>query len=356
MVIKFKKILLGIFCAVFFGICALFSLGMLIPGASVAVEASEDMPEFISDGKINDDFGDQFENWFSKNFAFRGKVVDLFSEIRASLFKTGNDQVIVGKDGFLFFADTVDSYTGLDPMTADEIDGAAKSLLAMSDYAKDHQSKLLFMCAPNKSTVYPDMMPSRYVKCDGMTDLDMLYSKLDELDVDYIDLRETLAEASGSELIYHKRDTHWNGLGALYAFQAMAEREEIAYEDFGEKISVSNFEGDLDSLLYPDKVMYDDNITFNFDGRFIYTSAYTTPMDMQITTRGGGSGKCLMFRDSFANAMIPYIASSFSEVRFERANPYRIDMLDTYQADLVIVEIAERNLRDLIGADSRIGE
>ena len=73
-------------------------------------------------------------------------------------------------------------------------------------------------------------------------------------------------------------------------------------------------------------------------------------MDIRIATRGGGSGKLLMFRDSFANAMIPFAASAFSEVRFERASPYadNIGLLDSFNADFVVAEIAERNLRDLI--------
>ena len=100
--------------------------------------------------------------------------------------------------------------------------------------------------------------------------------------------------------------------------------------------------------------MYDDNTAYDLSELFIYTSAYRTPMDMQITTRGGGEGKLLMFRDSFANAMIPFFASSSLEARFERAVPYRIDLLDTYSADCVIIEIAERNIRTLIGADERI--
>ena len=55
-----------------------------------------------------------------------------------------------------------------------------------------------------------------------------------------------------------------------------------------------------------------------------------------------------MYRDSFANALIPYAASSFSEVRFERAVPYNTKLIDSFDADYVIVEIAERNIKDLI--------
>lgn len=71
-------------------------------------------------------------------------------------------------------------------------------------------------------------------------------------------------------------------------------------------------------------------------------------MDMTITTRGGGQGSLLVFRDSFGSAMIPYFSASFRDVRYERAMPYRIDLLARYPADAVIIEIAERNIPLLI--------
>ena len=52
-----------LFCVLFFCLCAFFSLGMLIPGASSAVEGAE-MPALVTDGRISDGFGDDFETWF----------------------------------------------------------------------------------------------------------------------------------------------------------------------------------------------------------------------------------------------------------------------------------------------------
>ena len=83
-----KRIGTLLFCVLFFCLCAFFSLGMLIPGASSAVEGAE-MPKLITDGRISDGFGDDFETWFSKRFAFRGKVVDLFSQLKETVFATG---------------------------------------------------------------------------------------------------------------------------------------------------------------------------------------------------------------------------------------------------------------------------
>ena len=354
-----KKTLLILYCALFLLPCAFFSLGMLIPGAANAAEGAE-MPKLLeghSIAAINQDFGDQFEEYFSKSFAYRNKVVDLFASFKTTFFAEGNDQVIVGRDNFLFFADTLADYTGSDKMTDEDIASVADSLANLYEYAKKNGAKFLFFCAPNKNSIYSEYMPARYAINTEGRDIDRLYAALEERGVPYLDLRPVLTAAKSQQLIYHKRDTHWNTEGARIALGAIADTMSFTLPDFSEYGPVNvveGFRGDLDTLLFPARVMYDDNTEYELSELFVYTSAYATAMDMQITTRGSGDGKLLMFRDSFANALIPLMASSFAETRFERAQPYRADLLAEYDADYVIVEIAERNIRTLIGCDERI--
>ncbi len=354
-----KKIGTLLFCVLFFCLCAFFSVGMLIPGASSAVEGAE-MPALITDGRISDGFGDAFETWFSKRFAFRGTVVDLFSSLKEKLFQTGNDQVIVGEDGFLYFNDTLDSFLRENPLTDEEISSIGDALSNLTAYAAEHGAHLLFVCAPNKNTVYPEYMPARYraVTSNAMSDLDRLHAYLDaETNVDFLDLRPVLTGAKEEHLLYHKRDSHWNGYGAHIAYEAIMEHLSLPTPDFSvlERSDITTHEGDLDRLLYPGTVKYDDNTVYNYEGQYIYTSAFSTEMDMTITTRSAGdAGTLLCFRDSFASALLGDLAISFSQMQMERAIPYRLDLLETWTADVVIIEIVERNLRSLIGCDGRI--
>lgn len=348
-----------LFCVLFFCLCAFFSVGMLIPGASSAVEGAE-MPVLITDGRISDGFGDDFETWFSKRFAFRGTVVDLFSQLKETVFATGNDQVIVGEDRFLYFQDTMDAFLRQNPLTEEELFAIAGALSNLDAYAKDHGARLLFVPAPNKNTVYPESMPARYrmAQPDTPSDLDRLFAYLGaKTEVDFLDLRPVLEAAKEEQLLYHRRDSHWNGFGAHIAYEAIMEHLSLPMPDFSAlpRTAIATHEGDLDRLLYPGTVKYDDNLVFDYDGQYIYTSAFSTEMDMTITTRSAGTaGRLLCFRDSFASAMLGDLAVSFSSAQLERAIPYRLDLLQTQAADVVIVEIVERNLRSLIGCDGRI--
>lgn len=344
-----------IVCILFFAVCAFFSLGTLITGSSVITEGGIEKPRLITETGVNRNFGNEYEEYFSRAFAYRRYVVDAWSALRVNLLHEGNDQVVVGKNGYLFFADTIDAYTGLNPMTDEEIAEAADSLLALQTCANEHGAKFCFLPAPDKNTIFPENMPSRYMRAKT-TDLDRLLAALDERGVTYSDPREALTAAK-SENIYYKTDTHWTPDGAELAFALTADKLGVQMFDTNTVGRVGEaIQGDLNTLLYPGQTLTESVMTADFSDSFIYTSAFSTPMDMVITSRGGGHGKALVFRDSFCNALLGLVSSTFSETQFERANPFRLDLLGTSKADYVIVEIAERNLRNLIGSDERIKE
>lgn len=343
-----------LFCSVTILLCVFFSVAMLIPGSYGAAEGAEGFPKLISDGKINEEFGNEFEKWFGKNFAFRNKVVDIWSLIKSTVFMDGGEQIIIGKDGFLFFSETINSYTGIESLSDEEIASAADSIEAISKYSKEHGADFIFAPAPNKNTIYSDKMPDRYIKNSQMTDLDRLFAELDKRDVKYVDLRDTLLDLKEDKQVYFRHDTHWNIHGAVSAAKAIGAAMGFEIAEPSKVLSDQPHKGDLDTLLYPGSVKFEPTDELDYSDKFIFTSAYSTPMDMEITTRGNGSGKALIFRDSFANNLIEVFASSFSEVKFERAIPYQVDLLEKYNADYIILEIAERNIGQLIGCDSRI--
>ena len=365
---KRKKIPAILFSAAFFLLCAFFSLGMLIPGAADAADSGA-MPALVTDGKISSTWRDDFESWFSKHFAYRDILVDAFSSLKERVFSTGNDQVLAGRDGFLFYADTVDDYTGANPMTEEELRAAADALLSLKNYAADHGADFLFVCAPNKNTIYPEKMPALIAGAPEGEDsnLTRLLPLLAERGVGYADLRPALLEAKEERLVYHRRDSHWNNEGARIAVNEILAAAGVSADLFDTPLTAvtRDFRGDLDSLLYPKLPRYDEEYILGLGDRFRYVTGGSGLMNLDITTeqvsdKVQGMGRVLVFRDSFGSALIPYFASMSGSARFHRALPYRIDLLEdpatgeTVDTDLVIVEIAERNLRNLIGSDARI--
>ena len=347
-----------IYVGLVLAICLFFAVGAFFFGPDADAEGRElsPMPSLRTDtGALNLSFTAQLESAFADRFALRTELVTAESLLRAGLFGTGNDKVIVGQEGYLFFGETLDNYLGNNPMSDAEIEAAADQLLLMQQYTEENGASFLFAAAPNKNTIYGEYMPSRYLPAEEERDLDRLYAALDARGVAYIDLRNVL-NADG---LYHKRDTHWNGEGARLAYTAMMDALALEHESYADAPMerVYDFAGDLDALLTPALARTDENIVYTLP-EFTYTSKYVSAMDLIISTRCDSAPErtALIFRDSFGSAMIPYFSTAFSSVIYERANPFRLDQLDRKLADVVIVEIAERNVRDLLGSAERIIE
>lgn len=356
-----KKCLSIAYLAAVMAICLFFSVGAIFLRPDAEAEGREltPMPALRhEDGSLNLDFTAGLETVFAERFALRSQLVTANSLLKAGLFGTGTDQVIVGREDYLFFGETLDQYLGRNPMTDAEITAAADALAALTAYAEANGAAFLFAPAPNKNTVLGEYMPARYLAAEGESDLDRLFAALDARAVPYLDLRPILTAAGSADGLYHKRDTHWNGEGARVAYDAIMDALARPHDDFAsaERTTVQDFPGDLDALLTPTLSRTDENIVYATPA-FSYTSNYATAMDLIISTAcESGEGSALIFRDSFGSAMIPYFSAAFADIRYERANPYRIDQLTRKGADVVIVEIAERNLRDLAQAHSRIAD
>ena len=63
-----------------------------------------------------------------------------------------------------------------------------------------------------------------------------------------------------------------------------------------------------------------------------------------LETEGQGTGRLLAYRDSFGNLLYPYLADSSASARFSRSTMYDL----TLEADRVLVELVERNLKYLV--------
>ena len=80
---------------------------------------------------------------------------------------------------------------------------------------------------------------------------------------------------------------------------------------------------------------------------FYFTSNYRSDDDLVIeTANDNASGRVLVYRDSFGNALYQYFAEDFNTAKFKRAVPYDLTGIGDY--DVVVIELVERNLANLI--------
>ena len=152
-----------------------------------------------------------------------------------------------------------------------------------------------------------------------------------------MDLTETFQNED--EVLYFKRDSHWNNKGALLVY-----REHETYANVP-TVTEKDHIGDIDEILYPLAAEPEENIYYSKDWGFDYVNDVTDNMDEWIeTVNPDKDGTLLMYRDSFGESILPFFADEYNKAYFSRLIPYNMENLIQYQPDTVIVERVERQI------------
>lgn len=343
-----NKIFLTIFIGLFLAISLTLSIGMVFAGPSQAGanELLSAAPKWRNtDGSINREFLADLSDWIGDRFFLRQELITLDNGLTAGVLGTsGNDKVIAGKDGWLFFANTLADYTGTENMTPRELYSAAKNLELMSRFCQSQGRKFAFMIAPNKNSVYSANMPYYGVAAKA-TNARQLMELLETMGVNTVDLFAALEEIQ--EPLYFAHDSHWNSKGAALGADLINQAFGVESGYFSADFSQSEAHtGDLFQMLYPALQDTEKNPVYGETLNFRYTSKATKPDSITLQTEGGGQGSLLAYRDSFGNLLYPYLADSYGACYFSRSAAYDL----TREGDFVLIELVERNLGNLIAS------
>ena len=335
-------------CALCLALLLVPLAGMLAFGPSDAVsnERLAAKPRLVRAGKLNLEFLSETADYFAGRFYLRPALITADSAVQAAVFReSASEDVVLGDGGWLYYADTLEDFQGTNPMTGRELFCAARNLALMQEYCAQQGTKFLFVCAPNKNTIYPEYMPGQYRKTERVSDLDRLEQALTQQGVSFCDLRETLSERKS--LTYYQTDSHWNGYGSYLAcgqiLQALGRK--AAAEDVS--LSSQAHLGDLYQMLYPASDRTEDAPAPVKLRAFSYLGDVRGADDQLIRTQSGAEGTLFMFRDSFGNALHADLAGQFSQAAFSRSMPYDFSQLES-APEVLVAEIAQRNLRWLV--------
>lgn len=336
-----------LFTAAFLIICLVPALGMIFLGPSKAAgnEVLAPAPRATKpDGSLNLDLLPDAADWFSDHFAFRQELVTADSIIKSALFHTSSQpDVTLGKNGWLYYTETLDDYTGADLLTYRQAWCVAHSLALAQRYVEECDGVFTFTIAPNKISLYPQFAPSRLVPAET-TSTGLVREQLELQGVCYTDLIQPILDQD--EVLYHKLDSHWNNRGAALGHDLLLAGlglEGNAFDKSG--IYQPTHRGDLYEMIYPASGRLDRQFEFDQPPKFEYTSPIRGADDLRIMTASDSQNDPLvMFRDSFGNALHSLMAESFSSAVFSRIMPYNLTLMAQTAARYVVVEIVERNL------------
>ena len=338
--------------------CCIFPL-VTFPAAGNQEAESEDAevewPAFFDeDGAWNSAFLEEAGDYFSYKFGFRQQYVTVNSAVKGTVFHTsGSDNVLKGQDGWLYYETTVDDFLGNETLSDLQLAEIVSNLeLVQTTLADVYGIDFVFTISPNKNSLYPEHMPALYEANAETRNSTRLRAMLAESEVAYVDLYALFE--SQDEVLYHRTDSHWNNRGAALVNTALMTalgRDSYDYSSCG-SYTETDFLGDLLKQVYPtvegsaaESLFYEEEIYYEKERTYTTVDEIESNYDPEIeTVNDEGTGSVVMFRDSFGNSLLPFVADEFAEGFFSRANPFTVYEAVDRQADTVIAEIVERDL------------
>ena len=327
--------------------CLIPSLGMLVFGESAAAanEILAERPQWNTpEGGLNRHVLNDVTDYLADRFALRQEMVTLWARLNSALLGSSTeDQVVLGRDGWLYYAPTLADYTGSSLEDA-ELESIARHLAAIRQEAESRGAQFLFTVAPNKNSLHPEAMPAAYPNRHEAGNMARLLPYLEAYGIPYVDLFDPA-------IPYYRTDSHWTAQGAAMAADRLlaAAGRESAYTQGGFRAGETQHLGDLYEMLYPAGKGAEPEVLYTGTLRFEHLNAARGGNALSIRTEGSGDGSLYCWRDSFGIALYPYLADAFHSAAFSRSTDYTLPEGDY---DLVILEIVERNLPTLIQEDT----
>ena len=306
----------------------------------------------------------QTDRWFDDHMGFRQPLIHNHARLMIRLFqKSSSEKLILGQGGWLYFGDrnAVDHYRGVAPLSPSELERWQRVLEKRRDALAERGIPYLLVLVPDKNLIYPEFMPENLPRATTVHPLDQLVRHMNEnSDVEVLDLRTALETAKAHGPVFHRTDSHWNDEGATVAYSAIIDRlAEIlppiqdqpsleftrtnaqepglglarivgmAYE-FPEDVTTVEVASPRSKITRKHRARYDERLE--------------SLKPVAHGVEASGYPRAVMFRDSFGNALIPYLSEHFERILYVWDRDVDTRVIDIEQPDVVIQEIVGRFL------------
>ena len=269
--------------------------------------------------------------YVSDHFPMRSFFVGLNSYYNLSFKNTANSDYYFAKDGFIITK----------PYTTQRLDTDIKVINSFGE-----NMNVTLGVVPSAGYVLEDKLPLNHISYKDSEVFEKLKAELDE-NINYCDLERAMQDYyKNSEAPYYKTDHHWTTPAAYSAYKELgnilgythAEKSEFNIKEYGgfygtTYSSSGYFLAKPDTLEIWENRKLKDSITVEIhEGEKLesYSSMYfenhLTEPDMypvfldgnhalvRIKNENAEGGKLLVIKDSYAHALVPFMAENYSEI------------------------------------------
>jgi hypothetical protein len=248
------------------------------------------------------------------------------------------------------------------PFSPAELDRWVQALQDRRRKVEAAGAAFVVVFAPDKETVYPDLLPAGLPGPLPTSRLDALHARLRAEGMTVVDLRPALraARAPASRFsrwpLYWRTDTHWSMLGALLAARPLlaelGARFPGVHVPADEEIEIHESRSAAGDLVRM-RGLPDLSGDLRIEGR-LRTPSCPAASGYDLDARGDVTQhlscprapirRALIFHDSMMVAMLPALAPSFERSTWSRQAVVDPSLLAREAPEVVIFEVVERTL------------
>jgi alginate O-acetyltransferase complex protein AlgJ len=297
--------------------------------------------------------------YFEKRFAFRKPLLQLHGWFKVALLNSTSDSdVLLGKEGWLFLAgeNALDYQRHSDPFSDAELTAWTNILEERRQRLASMGIEYLVVVAPNKHTAMARYLPDDLAPEANWKRLDQLAEALNaSTEVRMLDLREAFLQAPVEPRLFHKTDTHWNLHGGKLAARLILERLNIPVPDWNEPPEDEREVrgGDLARILGLQSHYFEIDLVPSGCPRFLVNAEGEVEswFSLDVMRRDElrfvgkvGQPSVVLFRDSFGENLLPWLAPYFGASTWKWSYDFDWDLIERDRPTLVVQQMVERKL------------
>lgn len=310
-------------------------------------------------------FPAKFEQFANDHFGFRESFLNLQSYVMRRLFReSSSSRVIFGADGWLFYTGDFSQADMLRQVrfSGEERERWKSSIAQRGAWLQAQGVAYRFVVAPDKHTVYRDKLPARY-QANGPSRFQGLKDELGASPY-LVDLAPALVQRKGKgpDLLYFREDTHWTSYGAYVGYREIM--KSLGPQFAGNTLSTpeSDIAVDKDAWRADLAEMARLKVIDRSQPRSELLPSCGQWSQAMVPAGMSADGyiqflarKCptrartaLVFHDSFAEALMPFLGDSFERIVFvwgEPTDEFFVKMVQQEKPDVVIEERVERSMQ-----------
>jgi hypothetical protein len=310
------------------------------------------LPKLKLNSLISGNFSRAFEEYIVDQFALRDQWVLLKSDLERLRLKNDNNGIFFGRDGYL-----MENFQG--PGT-----GLNRNIENIKDFALSFPEVPVYvLLAPSSAALYPEKLPLFARVYDQRLVLAQAAEGLGE-GIHFVPIFDTLARQR-QDYLYFRTDHHWTTLGAYYAYTELAgalgldplpasefERLTVAEEFWGTYFSRANnryLESDYIEALLPMRpvsvqIYFSDReeiyTSMYFPGHLLTRDKYSFFLDgnhplTTIVTNADSDRNLMVFKDSFAHSLIPFLAQHYRKIQIVDLRFYNANLRQLFGEDQI---------------------